>query len=263
MTSVLSGELVQPGETLSVDVGYVPEPNYRTINHSVSVVLATNDPNNAHLLLRLSGRIATPVEVSPPAIDFGEVGAGTEARVAFRLLLHEYTGRIPNVTDVTPSHPCLVVTRLEPNDNGNKNEQQYEVLLKISGELADSVSYVEVRTDSFVQPVLEVPVRFTVRYRINTAPPLNVVDFGLLKKGTQAERTVDLTLADSVVSESIVATADKPAITAKVIKGDDNSRKLRIALQTEELSGLLVAHVNLYDSNGMGGRVRIGGVIRP
>jgi hypothetical protein len=262
-TSVLSAESVAPGGSLSVEVGYVPRPGPRTDSRSVSVSLATNDPANKLIVLTVRGEFKLPVEVSPAAIELGDIPVGKVAEGRFEVRLHEHLGRLPVITGVTASQKGVIAERADDAGSQASKTLTYRVVLEDPAELADNPPYLEVHTDSLVMPTIEVPVRFNVLYPVNTKLPRNMLALGNLGIGEQAVKELELVLNAGVRPEDLTAKADHPAIEADVVRAEGGvSTRLRIALHGQNVPGLLLAHVDLNDKTGLVGRVRITALIR-
>jgi len=262
-TSVLSAESVAPGGSLSVEVGFVPRSHSQTNTRSVSVSLATNDPTNKLIVLTVRGRSILPVEVSPATIDLGDVPVKEVAETVFEVRLHAHLGKIPTVTGVTASQKGVLVEQLEEACSQELKTISYRLRLLEPAELSDDSPYLEVHTDSLALPAVEVPVRFNVVYPVNTRLPRNTLALGNLKTGEQVVKELELVLKDGIRPEDLTANTNNPSMEAAVVgaKGDGPTL-LRVTLHGQNVPGLLLAHANLNDKNGLVGRVRVRALVR-
>ena len=262
VTSVLSGDFAPPGEALQVEVGVTQATDRKGVR-SASITLATNDPQNDHITLSLTGRFVLPVEVSPATINLGDVPVGAVAQSGLKIRLSQYLGMLPEITEVVASDKRLVVERVPISETGANDVMQYRVTLKEPGDTPGGPCYIEVHSNSSVTPVIEVPVRFKVLYPVNIKGGLNVLDLGILEPGQQAVKNAEVCFAQGFSLSTLTATTDNAALHAQIVMTDGaRPPVLWVTLNGCSEPGLLQANVAIKDGTRLVGRVEICAIIR-
>ena len=180
-TQILSGDTVAPGQPAEMLLTYRGKRGKtRTGMQSFSVELATNDPENAAVVLPAGVKLVDQVYVEPESIELPEGVAAKPLRV---FCLDD--GGTPEVLSVEPAVGCVAVEKVGVENQERQAVHEYKVKRVPSAPAGEPFSIV-VRTSSARVPVIEVPVKVAAALVLDADP--GRVLFGVVKAGSAVEK---------------------------------------------------------------------------
>lgn len=216
---------------------------------SVTVVLETNDPNNRQLILTLHYILADQVDAVPAEVDLGLAGSAEVLEQALTIYRLKGDGKIPRILSVSSSSPRLSISKISEETIPQGAASTYKVELQTSDLFEPFDSTLRFETDSRRVPLLEVPVRASVRSPIVTEP--EVVVFGLTTTGVRVSRMVKIRLREGARTAPAAVTSTDPRLKPHLEKSRDNvGWTLKVDFSPGPSEGRLKEELVLTDESG-------------
>ena len=161
-------EYIQPGESADVRVSFKGQPDKNRYNQSVT--LATNDPNQPELTLKIVGKIAPDISILPNSIRLNRIERGNEIDSFFEVVSTVWEDF--NLENIKPSNPALICTaekfsESQKQSRGVKSGWKVDVTIDASHtnkSFNEDIYFVVVPSDEKIEPkTMRVDVTGSVR----------------------------------------------------------------------------------------------------
>jgi hypothetical protein len=210
-SQILSGAKVAPGQAGEMLLTYKGRKEKPRIGvHSLSVELATNDPENASFVFTARMKLVDQVYVEPESIDLRE---GVDAQ-PLRIFCMDDAGT-PEVLSVEASGGALAVEKLGEEVREGATVHEYRVARVGPAREGERPSII-VKTSSARVPAIEAPVTVSAE-RVLDASPARVL-FGVVKAGRVVEKGVAIEARKESVDVAGCTSSDE-AVAAVLAKG--------------------------------------------
>lgn len=190
VSELLSGEVLKPGESGSIDVGYNPDDkSFKYGLQNFTVEIATNDAMRPTVEFTVTAHLVRSIEVTPSIVDFGTLRSGeTSTRtIDVNSYRQSYT---PSISSVLLSATFLSVKELSRSESDQGVHIQYGLTLNSGDNYGEVNETLTLLTDSKEIPILEVPIRAKIPFPIRPSPPMILL--GLIESGGSVTKVVRL-----------------------------------------------------------------------
>ena len=203
--------------------------------------VASNDPKNSTVRLKLTGKVVTDVNVEPRYINFGTVNKNqiSESR-ALKITFRE--GRKIKIKDVRSESQAVVLKKEKEDQNG----AVYSVTLAENLPIGRHVGTIEIKTDSDTSPLVKISFYSVVQGSARVAP--QALYLGIIQPGTPTTRTLTVTKTTEKAFTVKNIKSSSPQITTELVteKAGD-LYKVRVTYDPgEKTTGRIVERLTIY-----------------
>jgi len=206
-----------------------------------TLIVETNDPENAGVRLSVAGEVISEITVTPRYVNFGNVsydGAAKPIPLEIRL----YEGRDLKIEEVSADNPLILLKEQK------RTEKRFVYAVSLgenvpTGRLTGKIT---IRTDSRNSPKTEVPVYAFVQGRVQISPPL--VSYGMIRPGEPSLREITLSATGdaSFSVESVKSSAD--SVTTEIFPEKEGAiYRIRVTYHPgEEITGRVSERLTIF-----------------
>jgi hypothetical protein len=156
---------IRPGQLQEIQVGIRLRSEGQDEN--VQILIQTNDPVTPSAEYYIRAACPAPFQISPPAVDFGNVPEGTSPSTTIRVLDPNGNPMKPSPAfRATSSSPTIIVSR------SSAPSEELSIVVKLEGPVPRGPFSAHLHLTLTEAYSLEVPVRAHIRGPVTIAPPI-------------------------------------------------------------------------------------------